>query len=111
LPKSFFEPQSGLASLEWLIATGHFDTLSTRGGGLFCPLFPKIRKRTALFEGSQTLPIILLIKVVMLHWRKDMTRTSQVLPLEAHSLCIQIPFVPRSKQTAVHYKDTLIRAQ
>jgi len=28
--------------------------------------------------------------------------------LEAHSLYIQIQFVPYSKHTAVHYKDTLI---
>lgn len=37
-----------------------------------------------------------------------MARTTQIVPLEAHSLYIEIQFVPHSKQTAVHYKDTLI---
>jgi len=34
------------------------------------------------------LPFVLLINVVVVHWRNDMARTTQVVPLGAHSLRI-----------------------
>jgi hypothetical protein len=49
-------------------------------GVLFCPMLPKIRMGTALFEGSQTSLTCtsqksgMKIKIVMVHWGSDTDR-------------------------------------